>query len=63
MVKNHGLPHYVLGGAVRYRASEVEVWLQRHRRGQAIQAAAEPTSMPIPSSVELRPVRDTRRGV
>ena len=31
MAKQQGLPHYRLGGAIRYRPSEAEAWLQQHR--------------------------------
>jgi predicted DNA-binding transcriptional regulator AlpA len=60
MVKDHDLPHYLLGGALRYRGSEVEAWLQQHHAGRAIKGAAESPITPIISSVELRPIRDTR---
>jgi excisionase family DNA binding protein len=36
MANEHGLPHYKLGGATRYRTSEVEAWLQQHRAGATV---------------------------
>lgn len=58
MVKEQGLPHYELGGALRYRASEVEAWLQQHRGGPSIDSADE--SSALAGSVVLRSVGDAR---
>jgi excisionase family DNA binding protein len=58
MVKERGLPHYELGGALRYRASEVEGWLQQHRAGLPIEPAAEPST--LAGSVVLRSVAGGR---
>jgi excisionase family DNA binding protein len=55
MAKEHGLPHYKLGGAIRYRTSEVEAWLQQHHAGSV-------TNVDDKAPVELRPVTD-QRGV
>jgi excisionase family DNA binding protein len=44
MVKEQGLPHYELGGALRYRVSEVEAWLQQHRGRPALDSAVEPSA-------------------
>jgi excisionase family DNA binding protein len=54
MVKERGLPHYELGGALRYRASEVEAWLQQHRGGLPIDPAVD--SSTLAGSVVLRSV-------
>jgi excisionase family DNA binding protein len=59
MVKEHSLPHYVLGGTLRYRTSEVEAWLQQHHAGLAIDAAESPPNS-IPNVADLRPVTDAR---
>jgi excisionase family DNA binding protein len=58
MVKEQGLPHYELGGALRYRISEVEGWLQQHHRGPAIRSAVETNR--LAGSVVLRSVGDAR---
>jgi excisionase family DNA binding protein len=58
MVKEQGLPHYELGGALRYRASEVEAWLQQHRGGLSVDSPVESTT--LAGSVVLRSVGDTR---
>jgi hypothetical protein len=60
MAKQQGLPHYVLGGALRYRVSEVEAWLQQHHAGDTRQPRPEMASTPISTSVELRSVADER---
>lgn len=58
MAGEHGLPHFVLGGALRYRISEVEAWLQQHHAGQAIDSPLGPSTTASPGSVALRPVAD-----
>ena len=58
MVKEQGLPHYELGGALRYRGSEVEAWLQQHRRGPSIDPAVE--SSTLAWSVVLRSIAGAR---
>ena len=58
MAKEQGLPHYELGGALRYRVSEVEAWLQQHRGGPAIDSAVD--SSTVAGSVVLRSVGDAR---
>ena len=58
MAKEQGLPHYELGGALRYRGSEVEAWLQQHHSGQPTVAA---DTLASPGTVELRSV-DGARG-
>lgn len=60
MAKVQGLPHYELGGAFRYRASEVEAWLRQHHSGQATGSAVAAGTLASPGSIELRPVADTR---
>ena len=40
MTQDQGLPHYRLGGAIRYRGSEVEAWLQQRRVGQRLDPAS-----------------------
>ncbi len=40
MIQDQGLPHYRLGGAIRYRSSEVEAWLQQRRVGRRLDSAS-----------------------
>jgi excisionase family DNA binding protein len=40
MIQEQGLPHYRLGGAIRYRGSEVEAWLQERGVGQLLSSAS-----------------------
>jgi excisionase family DNA binding protein len=40
MIQEQGLPHYRLGGAIRYRGSEVEAWLQERWVGHRLDPAA-----------------------
>jgi len=54
MANGHGLPHYKLGGAIRYRTSEVEDWLQQHR------AEATVTTVQDEGPAGLRSVSDER---
>jgi predicted DNA-binding transcriptional regulator AlpA len=56
MAKEQGLPHYRLGGVLRYRASEAEAWLQQHRAGDT--AGSTPTRSS--TLVELRAITDAR---
>jgi excisionase family DNA binding protein len=42
MTQEQGLPHYRLGGAIRYRGSEAEAWLQQ--RWVAKQLASSSTA-------------------
>jgi predicted DNA-binding transcriptional regulator AlpA len=58
MVNEQGLPHFELGGALRYRVSETEAWLQQHRGGPAIDSAVE--SSTLAGSVVLRSVAGVR---
>jgi excisionase family DNA binding protein len=58
MVKEQGLPHYELGGALRYRVSEVEAWLQQHGGGLAIDSAVDAST--LAGSVVLRSVAEAR---
>lgn len=57
MANEQGLPHYRLGGALRYRASEAEAWLQQRRAGE--RPGSTPTRNSTP--VELGPI-DHGRG-
>ena len=61
MVKERGLPHYELGGALRYRGSEVEAWLQQHHSGHPAHTDAAADTLATPGTVELRSV-DGARG-
>jgi len=56
MANEQGLPHYRLGGAIRFRPSEAEAWLQRHHAGDTV--AAPPLAETTP--VDLRSVIETR---
>ena len=58
MVKEQGLPHYELGGALRYRASEVEAWLQQHHGGPSVDSSVE--SSRLAGSVVLRSIAGAR---
>lgn len=37
-----GLPHYCVGGSIRYNPAEVLAWLNGHGRGQASGGSAMP---------------------
>jgi hypothetical protein len=56
MVKEQGLPHYELGGALRYRVSEA--WLLQHRGAASIDPVVE--SSTLAGSVVLRSIAGTR---
>jgi hypothetical protein len=54
MASDQGLPHYRLGGALRFRPSEAEAWLRQHRAGDI------PAILSDDRPVELRSVIETR---
>lgn len=39
MRAKHRIPHYLLGGLVRYRPSELQVWASHHARAMARSAS------------------------
>ncbi len=58
MATEQGLPHYELGGALRYRVSEVEAWLQQHHGAASIGPAVE--SSTLAGSVVVRSIAGAR---